>query len=67
MQKHFIILFTYLVRMADLEDKDYCESVISVFVDGLHEVSQQGWAFGKVGWFHFLKSYEWQWEEQIYK
>ena len=42
MQKHFIILFTYLVRMADLEDKDYCESVISVFVDGLHEVSQQG-------------------------
>ena len=60
-------MFTYLVRMTDLEDKDYCKSVISVFVDGLHEVSQQGWALGKVGWFDFLKSYEWQWEEQIYK
>lgn len=30
-------MFTCLVRMTDLEDKDYCESVISVFVDGLHE------------------------------
>ena len=35
----YYFMFTYLVRMTDLEDKDYCESVIDVFVDGLHEIS----------------------------